>query len=272
MFYRRQGIERGESTGLYTGNAPSLEPPDLPRRRYSFRGHMVPRELNFKKENTYHWSVKELVAAIRSAPDGDIEYFSNDRAADNRSKIWKFAGGIWVCDIEGGATCGHGEAASRARAFGKHRVGDVREVWKKAGIILGDDGEPPLLDVVRFARIYGSPHLVVGSFENIEFRKEGPLPPRYGRFLCHCGDYASYEICALVVAIQYYAMHPSEDPWAPTQKIQKGKDEAPSKLHAIRRDIRQRLTTASEAYKSELDHTPGIQKEGRGIARTAHLY
>ena len=273
MFYRRQGIERGESTGVYAGNTPSLAPPDMPRRCYAFRGHRVPRALNCKKENMYHWSVQDLVTAIRCAPDGDIEYVSNDRAGGDRSKIWKFAGGMWVCDIESGSTCGHGTAAARARVSGQHRVGDVREVWAKTEIIiLDDDGESPLLDVDRFTRIYGMLHLAVDSYENSEFRKEGPLPPRYGRFLCHCGDYASYETCTLVVPLQRYALNPAEDPWAPTQKIRKGKDEAPSLLQTIRRDIRLRMTTASEAYKLELDHTPEIQQEERDSASLAHRY
>ena len=149
----------------------------------------------------YRWSVKDLVAAIRSAPDGDIDYTSKDRPGYDRSKVWKFAGGIWVCDIENGATCGHGTAAARARVFGKQRVSEVRGVWGIAGVILGGDGGPPLLDVDRFTRIYGRPHLAVDSYECSELRKEGHLPPRYGRFLCHCSDYASYETCASVVPL-----------------------------------------------------------------------
>ena len=117
MFYRRQGIEWGDSTGVYTGNVPSLAPPEMPARRYAFRGHRVPRALTYNKENMYRWSVKDLVAAIRSAPDGDIDYTSKDRPGYDRSKVWKFAGGIWVCDIDNGATCEHGTAAARAPEY-----------------------------------------------------------------------------------------------------------------------------------------------------------
>ena len=124
----------------------------------------------------------------------------------------------------------------------------------------------------RLTRIYGRPQLAVDSYERSEFRKEGPLPPRYGRFLCRCIGYASYETCAFVVTLQYYAMNPVDDPCAPTQEIRKGKDEAPSLLQTIRRDIRLRLTTASEAYKLELDTTPETQQDEIDSASAATLY
>ena len=140
MFYMRQGIDWGDSTGVYTGNVPSLVPPEMSARCYAFRGHRVQRALTYNKENMYHWSVNDLVAAIRSAPDGDIDYTSKDRSGDDRSKVWKFAGGIWVCDVENGATCGHGTAAARARVFGKQRVSEVRDACGIDGLILGGDG------------------------------------------------------------------------------------------------------------------------------------
>ena len=261
MFYRRQGIEWGDTTGVYTGNVPGLVPPQMPARCYAFRGHRVPRALTFEKENMYHWSVKDLVAAIRGASGGDIDYTCRGRSGDVRSKVWKFAGGIWVCGIENGATCGHGTAAARARAFGKQRVSEVRDVWGSAGIIVDDDKGTPLLYLERFTRLYGRLHLAIDSYRCREFRKDGPLPPRYGRFLCHCSDYASYESCVFVVSLQYYAMHPLDDPWAPTQKIRKGVGEAPAFTHALRRDIRLRLKSAAEAYKRELDPTSETQQD-----------
>ena len=182
-----------------------------------------------------------------------------------------FACGIWVCDIEGGSTRGHGAAASGARAFAKQRVGDIRNVWAAAKIIIESDGASPLLDVDRFSRIYGMLHLAADRHHNGAMGKEGKLPPRYGRYLCLFGDYASYGKCPLVAALRHFAMRPSEDPCVPKQKIRKGRDEGPSLLQSIRRDIRMRMETATDAYRGELDPTPASRIEDRDIEDAAPL-
>ena len=135
----------------------------------------------------------------------------------------------------------------------------MRKVWTAADIIVESDGAYPLLDTERFARIYGKLHLAVDSRCNADFRAGGPLPPRYGRYLCMCNDYASHETCVLVAALRHFAMRPSEDSWAPTQKIRKGKGEAPPKLQSLRSDIRRGKKTPSDAYKGERDPTPASQ-------------
>ena len=182
-----------------------------------------------------------------------------------------FACGIWVYDIEGGATCGRGASASRARAFAKQRFCDIRKVWSAAEIIIESDGEAPLLDVERFARIYGRLHLAADSHHNGDMGKGGPLPPRYGRYLRMRGDYASYETFPLVAALSHFSLRPSEDPWAPTQKIRQGRDDGASLLQSIRRDIRMRRKTATDAYRGELGPTPARQIEDRDIEDTAPL-
>ena len=271
MIYRRQWIEWEESTGKYAGNAPGLLPPEMPQRRYAFRGHRVARATNFKKENVRSWSVKALVDALRKAEDGDIDYVAEDRAQDARASVWKFAGGLWVCNIESGSTCGHGAAASRARAFGKQKVGEIRKVWTDAEILVESDEVFPFLDVERFARIYGKLHLAFDIHVDGDMGKEGPTPPRYGRYLCLCGDYASYGTCALVAAPRHFALRPSEDSWALTQKIRKWKDEAPAEMHSLRRDIQKWRKTAAGAYRGELGRTPASQIEDRDIEDAAPL-
>ena len=240
----------GAITRIHTGVAP---------RCYVFRGHRVPSASNFAKENMYHWTVKDLIGQIKVAKSGDIGYVSTDISRDDRSSVWKYDCGFWVCDIEGGATCGHGTASFRARCVGAKTASEVRDRWSEAGLILDSDGDF-LFDNDRFVRMYSRLHLAVGFHQAESSGIRHPARPRFGRFFCFCEDYATFEICVLTVSLDRLAALPDLEPWPATRSIRKGKDEDPEALQFIRRKIRKKNMTTAEAYNADRDIPEGLRE------------
>ena len=202
----------------------------------------------------YHWSVRELLLQIKAARAADISRACpNALASDERAAVWRFGEGLWVCDLEAGGTCGHGTASGRARCFGENRVAEIREHWAGLRIILPTDGETALIDLVRFYRVFGKLRLAVDSHRCAKVLNDTALRPRFGRFRCHCDDFATFEVCVLTEAMDRYESGIDVRPWQADAKIRKGKDEDPNVMHQIRKDINARNTTALEAFADSLD-------------------
>ena len=254
MFYRRQGLSWNAEKKEYFGNTPEIFTRRLASRCYAFRGHRVQRGLNFKKEAMYHWSVRELLLQIKAAREADIgRTCPKPLSSDERAAVWRFKEGFWVCDLEAGGTCGHGTAAGRARCFGENRVAEIREHWGGLLIIVPTAGETALIDLDRFYRVFGKIHLAVDSHRCAKTITEPALRPRFGRFRCHCDDFATFEVCVLTEALDRYERGIEVRPWQADAKIRKGKDEHPTAMHRLRKAISAEHTTALEAFAESLD-------------------
>ena len=254
------------------GNLPKVHTSHLPERRYSFRFRKIHRATNRAGTRLNQWTVKSLADAIRDAQEGEISHVSADRSKDVRAQVWRFPGGLWVADIVSGANCSHDTAASRARSYGKDKVADAREEWEKAGLLMYLDGKKrPLMDLQRFGGIYSRLRLAVDSYESTTFQDGTYQPPRFGKLLCHCDDYAKYEICPMTCALERAESFQAEDKWEPSMKITKGADQAPEFLQSIRRDIRSPETTAAGQYAKDNAQRPydeGGDVKGQVIAVT----
>ena len=202
----------------------------------------------------YHWAVRDLILQIKASREGDIgSVCPKNLASDERAAVWKFGAGFWVCDIESGGTCGQGTAAGRARCFGESRVAVIRENWADLQILLPTDGGAVLFDEDRFYRVYGKLHLAMDSYICAKLEPGSAHRPRFGRFRCHCGDYATYEVCVLTEALGRYEGGIELQSWDAGAKIRKGKDEHPTRIHRMRRDIRNLKETPQSAYFDAMD-------------------
>ena len=89
------------------------------------------------------------------------------------------------------------------------------------------------MDLQRFGGMYSRLHLAVDSYDVDIMRERSDLAPRFGRFICHCDDYAKYEICPTTCALERTGSFPVEEKWGPSKKITKGPTRSPNSCRSL---------------------------------------